>query len=250
MVYENILKGKFLARPNRFIAHVETGEGMEICHVKNTGRCRELLIPGCAVWLSGSDNPARKTRYDLIGVEKETPHGILPVNMDSQAPNRVFGEWAAAGGLGFVPDLLRPEVRYGDSRFDFYWERGKERGFWEVKGVTLEENGVARFPDAPTLRGVKHLEELIRAKEAGYRAGGVLCGTDARYEMGGTKRRHPSSVWGGPAPGGGSGRGGAGGGMRRHSRIASHLWKGARGIVKKGWSGEAVPSVFWSTKSG
>lgn len=171
MVYENILKGKFLARPNRFIAHVETGEGMEICHVKNTGRCRELLIPGCAVWLSGSDNPARKTRYDLIGVEKETPHGILPVNMDSQAPNRVFGEWAAAGGLGFVPDLLRPEVRYGDSRFDFYWERGKERGFWEVKGVTLEENGVARFPDAPTLRGVKHLEELIRAKEAGYRAG-------------------------------------------------------------------------------
>lgn len=171
MVYENIVMGKFLARPNRFIAHVETGEGVQVCHVKNTGRCRELLIPGCTVWLSGSRNPARKTKYDLIGVEKQTLRGILPVNMDSQAPNRVFGEWAGAGGLGFVPDLLRPEVRYGDSRFDFYWEHGQERGFWEVKGVTLEEERIARFPDAPTLRGVKHLEELVRAKAAGYRAG-------------------------------------------------------------------------------
>lgn len=171
MVYQNILKGRFLARPNRFIAHVETEDGVQICHVKNTGRCRELLVPGCTVWLSESGNPARKTRYDLIGVEKETPRGILPINMDAQAPNQVFGEWAAAGGLGFVPDLLRPETRYGASRFDFYWEKQGERGFWEVKGVTLEEDGVARFPDAPTLRGVKHLEELVRARAEGYQAG-------------------------------------------------------------------------------
>ena len=171
MVYENISKGIFRARPNRFIAHVETEGGTEVCHVKNTGRCRELLVPGCTVWLSESANPARKTRCDLIGVEKVTARGVLPVNMDSQAPNRVFGEWAAGGGLGFVPRLLRPETRFGDSRFDFYWEQGERRGFWEVKGVTLEEDGVARFPDAPTLRGVKHLEELVRAREAGYEAG-------------------------------------------------------------------------------
>lgn len=171
MVYENILKGKFLARPNRFIAHVETADGVQICHVKNTGRCRELLVPGCTVWLCEGNNPARKTKYDLIGVEKETPKGILPINMDSQAPNRVFGEWAAAGGLGFVPELLRPETRFGDSRFDFYWEGQGRKGFWEVKGVTLEEDGVARFPDAPTLRGIKHLEELVRARADGYEAG-------------------------------------------------------------------------------
>ena len=107
MIYENISRGVFRARPNRFIAHVETKDGVQVCHVKNTGRCRELLIPGCTVWLEESANPARKTRFDLVGVEKETPRGILPVNMDSQAPNQVFGEWAAAGGLGFVPDLLR-----------------------------------------------------------------------------------------------------------------------------------------------
>lgn len=171
MVYENISKGRFLARPNRFIAHVETEEGVQVCHVKNTGRCRELLVPGCTVWLSHSGNPTRKTRYDLIGVEKQTPRGILPINMDAQAPNQVFGEWAAAGGLGFVPEVLRPEVKYGASRFDFYWEKQDKQGFWEIKGVTLEEDGVARFPDAPTLRGVKHLEELVRAKEEGYQAG-------------------------------------------------------------------------------
>lgn len=189
MVYKNICKGKFLARPNRFIAHVETEAGVEICHVKNTGRCRELLIPGCTVWLSGSDSPARKTRYDLVGVEKKTPRGVLPVNMDSQAPNRVFGEWAAAGGLGFTPDLLRPEVRFGGSRFDFYWEKEEKRGFWEVKGVTLEDDGVARFPDAPTLRGVKHLEELIRAREAGYEAG--VCFV---VQMPGMKRVEPNDI--------------------------------------------------------
>ena len=172
MIYLSVRRGQFLTRPNRFIAHVELDGASVVCHVKNTGRCRELLVPGHTVWLAEGDSPARKTQYDLIGVEKPTPRGLLPVNMDAQAPNRVFGEWAAAGGLGFLPSLLRPETRFGDSRFDFYWEDGPERrGFWEIKGVTLEEDGVARFPDAPTLRGVKHLEELIRAREAGYEAG-------------------------------------------------------------------------------
>ena len=172
MIYPSVRRGQFLTRPNRFIAHVELDGAPVVCHVKNTGRCRELLVPGHTVWLAEGANPARKTQYDLIGVEKPTPRGLLPVNMDAQAPNRVFGEWAAGGGLGFLPSPLRPETRFGDSRFDFYWEDGPDRrGFWEIKGVTLEEDGVARFPDAPTLRGVKHLEELIRAREAGYEAG-------------------------------------------------------------------------------
>ena len=175
MEYGKILPGVFQARPNRFIAHVEVEGRVEVCHVKNTGRCRELLLPGVRVWLEESANLARKTKYDLIAVEKERPSGPLLINMDSQAPNRVFGEWAAAGGLGFIPTLLRPETAYGTSRFDYYWElledKGTRRGFWEVKGVTLEEDGTARFPDAPTLRGVKHLEELVLAHEAGYEAG-------------------------------------------------------------------------------
>ena len=172
MIYPSVRRGQFLTRPNRFIAHVELDGAPVVCHVKNTGRCRELLVPGHTVWLAEGDSPARKTQYDLIGVEKPTPRGLLPVNMDAQAPNRVFGEWAAGGGLGFLPSPLWPETRFGDSRFDFYWEDGPDRrGFWEIKGVTLEEDGVARFPDAPTLRGVKHLEELIRAREAGYETG-------------------------------------------------------------------------------
>ena len=175
MVYGKILPGVFQARPNRFIAHVEMGGRLEVCHVKNTGRCRELLVPGVKVWLEESANPARKTKYDLIAVEKARPEGPLLINMDAQAPNKVFGEWAAAGGLGFVPTLLRPETTYGNSRFDYYWEWSQEgearRGFWEVKGVTLEEGGTARFPDAPTLRGVKHLEELVLAHGAGCEAG-------------------------------------------------------------------------------
>lgn len=175
MEYQKILPGIFRARPNRFLAYVEIKGKPEVCHVKNTGRCRELLLPGVTVWLEESANPARKTKYDLIAVEKRRPDGPLLINLDSQAPNRVFGEWAAAGGLGFVPSLLRPETTYGNSRFDYYWEQSHNgilrRGFWEVKGVTLEENGTARFPDAPTLRGVKHLEELILAHQAGYKAG-------------------------------------------------------------------------------
>ena len=170
MVYGKILPGIFQVRPNRFIAHVEVGGRVEVCHVKNTGRCRELLLPGVTVWLEESANPARKTQYDLIAVEKERKGGPLLINMDAQAPNKVFGEWAAAGGLGFVPTLLRPETAYGSSRFDFYWEAGERKGFVEVKGCTLEEGGWTYFPDAPTQRGVKHLRELIACREAGYEA--------------------------------------------------------------------------------
>ena len=173
MNYPHLRGGQFLDRPNRFIAHVALDGEPVVVHVKNTGRCRELLVPGCPVWLEESDNPARKTRFDLIAVEKTTSAGPLLVNMDAQAPNRVFAEWAETGG--FRPDLtlLRPETVFGASRFDFYWEAPGRRGFVEVKGVTLEEDGVARFPDAPTLRGVKHLEELIAAHQAGYQA--ALC---------------------------------------------------------------------------
>ena len=166
MQYGKILPARFLSRPNRFVARVEA-EGEElVCHVKNTGRCRELLVPGATVWLEESPNPSRKTKFDLIAVEK----GDRLINMDAQAPNTVFGEWAAAGGFREGLTLLRPETTYGSSRFDFYWESSKSRGFVEVKGVTLEEDGVVRFPDAPTLRGVKHLDELAKAREAGYEA--------------------------------------------------------------------------------
>ena len=169
MRYHGVIPGRFLARPNRFIAQVETAAGVETVHVKNTGRCRELLVPGARVYLEPSSNPARKTRYDLIAVEK----GEKLINMDAQAPNQVFAEWAAAGG--FLPDVtaVRREVVWGESRLDFCLET--ERGPWlvEVKGVTLEEGGFARFPDAPTERGVKHLQELRRAAEAGL--GAALC---------------------------------------------------------------------------
>lgn len=172
MRYENIVPGRFLARPNRFIAHVELAGGPAVCHVKNTGRCKELLLPGGLVYLQdfGEEHAGRRTRYDLIAAEKARPGGPpLLVNMDAQAPNRVFAEWARAGGFRPGLTLLRPETAWGSSRFDFFYEaEGGVRGFVEVKGVTLENGGVARFPDAPTQRGVKHLEELIRAAGAGY----------------------------------------------------------------------------------
>ena len=163
MHYSGVRRGVFVDRPNRFIAHAELDGQRVVCHVKNTGRCRELLTPGAVIYLQESDN--RKTRYDLIAVEK----GGLLINMDAQAPNQVFREWAEGGG--FLPglSLLRPETTWGNSRFDFYWELSTgRRGFVEVKGVTLEENGYARFPDAPTERGVKHLEELIACRAEGY----------------------------------------------------------------------------------
>ena len=185
MQYHSIKKGIFHARPNRFIAHVEVDGAMEVVHVKNTGRCRELLVPGAVVYLEEGRNPARKTKYDLIAVEK----GDLLVNMDAQAPNKVFQEWAEAGG--FLPGLtlLRPETTWGSSRFDFYWEAGERRGFVEVKGVTLEDEGHARFPDAPTERGVKHLEELIRCQEEGYEA--AVCFV---LQMAGMKDFAPNDV--------------------------------------------------------
>ena len=179
MTYQNIHTARFLARPNRFIAQVELEGRVETVHVKNTGRCKELLLPGCTVYLEGSSNPARKTKYDLVAVEKVRPdRPPLFINMDSQAPNKVFAEWMAAGlgeDLGLPrPTLLRPETTWGNSRFDFYWELSEKgcgrKGYVEVKGCTLEEQGLALFPDAPTERGVKHLRELIACREAGFEA--------------------------------------------------------------------------------
>ena len=167
MQYAHVRPAVFQARPNRFVARVLLDGKEETVHVKNTGRCRELLVPGARVYLAQGDNPARKTRYDLVAVEK----GELLVNLDSQAPNKVFAQWAQAGGFRPGLTLLRPETTWGNSRFDFYWEDAAgQRGFVEVKGVTLEEEGHVRFPDAPTLRGVKHLEELVRARAEGYEA--------------------------------------------------------------------------------
>jgi len=154
-----------LSRPNRFIAHIEIGDKPEICHVKNTGRCRELLPEGAKVWCLDALSPKRKTRYDLITVQK----GDRLINMDSQAPNTAAKEWLLAGGLGEIEDL-RPESRYGDSRFDFAFQKEGRPCFLEVKGVTLEQDGVCAFPDAPTERGVKHLKELTRLAEQGYGA--------------------------------------------------------------------------------
>ncbi len=166
MRYHNIVSGTFLERPNRFIARVEIQGREETVHVKNTGRCRELLIPGAQVYLERSDNTARATAYDLVAVKK----GKQLINMDSQAPNRAAHSWLLAKKL--FPDavLVQPEKKYGSSRFDFYIEAGEKRIFMEVKGVTLEEDGVARFPDAPSERAVKHVEELIVAVEEGYEA--------------------------------------------------------------------------------
>lgn len=164
MTYEKIVPGIFLCRPNRFIAHVRTAGGVEVCHVKNTGRCRELLVEGAKVYLAESANPARKTRFDLVAVEK----GLLLINMDSQAPNKVAAEYMPILLPGMT--LLRPETRFGSSRFDFYAEAAGERWFVEVKGVTLERDGVALFPDAPTQRGAKHLRELCACVEQGFRA--------------------------------------------------------------------------------
>lgn len=165
MTYGQMTPGTFLTRPNRFIAHVEIHGTREIVHVKNTGRCRELLTPGARVWCRESDNPARKTKYDLIAVEK----GNRLINMDSQAPNEAAGEWLRSGGLGALTDL-RAESVHGDSRFDFSFTLDGKPCFLEVKGVTLERDGVCAFPDAPTQRGVKHLRGLTRLAREGWGA--------------------------------------------------------------------------------
>ena len=178
MQYANVVPGRFLSRPNRFIAHIEIGGKEEICHVKNTGRCRELLPAGAKVWCAESDNPARKTRYDLIAVQK----GDRLINMDSQAPNTAAGQWLAGGGLGKIENL-RPESRWGNSRFDFSFTKDGQQCFLEVKGVTLETGGVCAFPDAPTERGAKHLRELTQLAKEGYGAYVVFViqMTDVKY---------------------------------------------------------------------
>lgn len=163
MKYDNIKKAKFLSRPNRFIAQVEIIGKKETVHVKNTGRCKELLISGCDVWLTAPGTANRKTKYDLVTVRKS--NGLL-INIDSQAPNKVMLEWLKKQGY----DKIVPEHTYGNSRIDFYIENGNEKILMEVKGCTLEKNGIGYFPDAPTERGIKHIHELIKAKSEGYRA--------------------------------------------------------------------------------
>lgn len=184
MTYPNITFAKFLNRPNRFVAEVEL-EGQPVTvHVKNTGRCRELLIPGATVWLTKSDNPNRKTAYDLITVQK----GSRLINMDSQAPNAAAREWLEQGGLGEISQL-RAETFHGDSRFDFSFLKDGKRCFLEVKGVTLENDGVCVFPDAPTQRGAKHLKGLVKAVADGF--GGYVLFV---IQMADVKYLHPNDA--------------------------------------------------------
>lgn len=163
MRYENIVKGRFLDRPNRFVALVEIDGEEKICHVKNTGRCRELLVRDCTVYLDKAKNPDRKTKYDLVAVEK----GQRLINMDSYAPNIAAGEFLSKI---FPNCIIKPEYTYGNSRFDFYIEDNSKKILLEVKGVTLEQNGIVMFPDAPTERGLKHVNELISCTKDGYEA--------------------------------------------------------------------------------
>lgn len=178
MHYDNMVLGLFRARPNRFIAYVEIDGKEEVCHVKNTGRCKELLVPGALVWCQRADNPDRKTKFDLIAVQK----GDRLINMDSQAPNIAAKEWLLSGGLGKIENL-RAETTHDDSRFDFSFTMDGRPCFLEVKGVTLENDGVCAFPDAPTERGAKHLKSLARAAADGYGAYAlfVIQMSDAKY---------------------------------------------------------------------
>ena len=184
MQYHNMIPGEFRSRPNRFIAKVMINGHEETVHVKNTGRCRELLTPGAAVWCQKSDNPNRKTQFDLITVQK----GDRLINMDSQAPNIAAGEWLRAGGLGEVQNV-KAETVHGDSRFDFSFLLVGKRCFLEVKGVTLENDGVCAFPDAPTERGVKHLNGLTQAAKDGYGAFVLFV-----IQMPDVKYLHPNDV--------------------------------------------------------
>ncbi len=161
MRYREIIEGRFIDRPNRFIAHVLINGVEETVHVKNTGRCRELLLPNAEVRLAVSDNPNRKTKYDLVAVYKEK---LGWVNIDSQAPNKVVQEWLETQDY----TLVKPEYVYGDSRIDFYMVKDQQEYLMEVKGCTLEIDGIGYFPDAPTERGVKHLKELTKARTLGY----------------------------------------------------------------------------------
>lgn len=170
MKYQNITSGEFISRPNRFVALVKICDEVHTVHVKNSGRCKELLLPGAKVFLTESTNVSRKTRFDLIAVEKNRENDKLLINMDSQIPNDVVCEWLGKSGLFSENASIRREVTFGSSRFDVFVSDGKRNAFIEVKGVTLENDGVCLFPDAPTLRGVKHLRELISAKESGFEA--------------------------------------------------------------------------------
>ena len=184
MQYANMVPGIFRARPNRFIAHVEIDGQVQICHVKNTGRCRELLVPGCRVWCQKAENPQRKTLYDLIAVQK----GDRLINMDSQAPNAAAGQWLADGGLGEISQL-KAEYTHGDSRFDFSFLKDGRRCFLEVKGVTLENDGICAFPDAPTERGARHLRGLAEAVRDGF--GGYVLFV---IQMADVKYLHPNDA--------------------------------------------------------
>ncbi len=184
MHYENMVPGYFISRPNRFVAHILIDDREEVCHVKNTGRCRELLPPGAKVWCQRSDNPNRKTQYDLITVQK----GSRLINMDSQAPNKAAGEWLRSGGLGEIAQL-RPETSFGNSRFDFSFQKDGRACFLEVKGVTLETDGVCAFPDAPTQRGTRHLQELTRLVQEGYGAYVLFV-----IQMENVKHLHPNNA--------------------------------------------------------
>ena len=171
MRYRKIVSGTFLSRPNRFIAKVMIDGCEETVHVKNTGRCKELLVDGAEVWLEVSDNPARKTKYDLVSVKKQR-EGLPPlmINMDSQMPNAAVEEWLKSGNIFGKGAVIEREKTYGDSRFDFRITEGEKVTYLEVKGVTLENGGIAYFPDAPTERGVKHLTELVKCREDGFGA--------------------------------------------------------------------------------
>ena len=166
MIYRDIQRAIFLDRPNRFVSHVQLNGRNVSCHVKNTGRCWELLIPGAEIYVQHREQPERKTAFDLIAVRKNE----CLVNLDSAAPNRVFQEFLSSGGLGFPPETIHPEYSHGDSRFDFFFEHGGQPCIAEVKGVTLEDDGIARFPDAPTLRGLKHLYGLRQCVREGIHA--------------------------------------------------------------------------------
>jgi sugar fermentation stimulation protein A len=166
MKYNNIKKAKFISRPNRFIAIIEIHGLQEVCHVKNTGRCKELLIPGAEIFVQELENRNRKTKYDLIAVYK----GQRLINIDSQIPNKIFNEWLGEGVLFKDISYLKAEYQYLNSRFDFYLEHEDKKTLVEVKGVTLEENGVVLFPDAPTERGLKHIRHLCQAVADGYEA--------------------------------------------------------------------------------
>ena len=184
MKYKNMVPGIFQDRPNRFIAHVEIDGQLEVVHVKNTGRCRELLPVGAEVWCEVSDNPNRKTKFDLVTVRK----GHRLINMDSQAPNKAAGEWLLAGGLGEIQNL-KAETFHEDSRFDFSFEKDGRKCFLEVKGVTLENDGICAFPDAPTERGAKHLKGLCKLAQNGYGAYVLFV-----IQMADVKYLHPNDV--------------------------------------------------------